>query len=160
MIEDLIHEFDLSKPRRKYFSEDCGLTSCPECGSQLTKHNCTVIISVKSDTDAGEFMSNHTNSHFCNSCRVVVFDSDKIETAARLGIKGDKNLKYEIGGIVDFNAIPEKKRHLEMGIKGNPMPLVRFLPALNKAAVVSEKKTGRNEKCPCGSGKKYKKCCG
>lgn len=22
------------------------------------------------------------------------------------------------------------------------------------------KKTGRNEKCPCGSGKKYKKCCG
>jgi SWIM/SEC-C metal-binding protein len=23
-----------------------------------------------------------------------------------------------------------------------------------------EKKTGRNEPCPCGSGKKYKKCCG
>ena len=22
------------------------------------------------------------------------------------------------------------------------------------------KKVGRNEKCPCGSGKKYKKCCG
>ncbi|MEA3241887.1 MAG: SEC-C metal-binding domain-containing protein, partial [Pseudomonadota bacterium] len=21
-------------------------------------------------------------------------------------------------------------------------------------------KTGRNEPCPCGSGKKYKKCCG
>lgn len=25
---------------------------------------------------------------------------------------------------------------------------------------VSEKSTGRNEPCPCGSGKKYKKCCG
>lgn len=24
----------------------------------------------------------------------------------------------------------------------------------------SEKKTGRNDPCPCGSGKKYKKCCG
>jgi len=23
-----------------------------------------------------------------------------------------------------------------------------------------KKKVGRNEKCPCGSGKKYKKCCG
>jgi preprotein translocase subunit SecA len=23
-----------------------------------------------------------------------------------------------------------------------------------------EEKTGRNEPCPCGSGKKYKKCCG
>ena len=26
--------------------------------------------------------------------------------------------------------------------------------------VVKEKTTGRNEPCPCGSGKKYKKCCG
>jgi hypothetical protein len=26
--------------------------------------------------------------------------------------------------------------------------------------VVKEKETGRNEPCPCGSGKKYKKCCG
>ena len=25
---------------------------------------------------------------------------------------------------------------------------------------VTEKKVGRNETCPCGSGKKYKKCCG
>jgi preprotein translocase subunit SecA len=25
---------------------------------------------------------------------------------------------------------------------------------------VINKKTGRNEKCPCGSGKKYKHCCG
>mgnify|MGYP001815985291 CR=1 FL=1 len=25
---------------------------------------------------------------------------------------------------------------------------------------VAEKKTGRNDACPCGSGKKYKKCCG
>ena len=25
---------------------------------------------------------------------------------------------------------------------------------------ITEKKVGRNEPCPCGSGKKYKKCCG
>ena len=25
---------------------------------------------------------------------------------------------------------------------------------------IAEKKVGRNEPCPCGSGKKYKKCCG
>jgi uncharacterized protein YecA (UPF0149 family) len=25
---------------------------------------------------------------------------------------------------------------------------------------VSKGKTGRNDSCPCGSGKKYKKCCG
>jgi len=26
--------------------------------------------------------------------------------------------------------------------------------------MISEKKVGRNEPCPCGSGKKHKKCCG
>jgi len=26
--------------------------------------------------------------------------------------------------------------------------------------MIAEKKVGRNELCPCGSGKKYKKCCG
>lgn len=26
--------------------------------------------------------------------------------------------------------------------------------------VVKEKKVGRNDPCPCGSGKKYKFCCG
>ena len=26
--------------------------------------------------------------------------------------------------------------------------------------VIAEKKVGRNELCPCGSGKKHKKCCG
>lgn len=31
---------------------------------------------------------------------------------------------------------------------------------LNVAKIKTRKKIGRNEKCPCGSGKKYKKCCG
>ena len=30
----------------------------------------------------------------------------------------------------------------------------------NKPAKRSEPKVGRNAPCPCGSGKKYKKCCG
>jgi len=49
---------------------------------------------------------------------------------------------------------------LEIGIEGNPVPLVHFLPDLYKTTVVSDKNIGRNEPCPCGSGKKYKKCCG
>ena len=160
MTEDFKHKFDLSIPRRSYYSKDCGLSSCPECGLPLIKDNCTVIIAAKSDTDEGEFVSNVTGSHFCNSCPVVVFNSHKIEQAVRLGIKGDENLRYKIGGIVNFNAIPEEKRHLEIGIESNPLPLVHFLPDLNKATIVNKKKTGRNDPCPCGSGKKYKKCCG
>ena len=33
-----------------------------------------------------------------------------------------------------------------------------YLPS--SPVVRSEKKVGRNDPCPCNSGKKYKKCCG
>jgi len=29
-----------------------------------------------------------------------------------------------------------------------------------KFRIIAEKKPGRNDPCPCGSGKKYKHCCG
>jgi preprotein translocase subunit SecA len=31
---------------------------------------------------------------------------------------------------------------------------------VEKKQAISDKKAGRNDPCPCGSGKKYKKCCG
>jgi preprotein translocase subunit SecA len=31
---------------------------------------------------------------------------------------------------------------------------------VEKKQAISAKKAGRNDPCPCGSGKKYKKCCG
>jgi predicted Zn-dependent protease len=34
------------------------------------------------------------------------------------------------------------------------------LAALHPTALTLPKKPGRNDSCPCGSGKKYKKCCG
>jgi preprotein translocase subunit SecA len=39
-----------------------------------------------------------------------------------------------------------------LGSKGNSKP--------RQAAAVAGKKIGRNDPCPCGSGKKYKHCCG
>ncbi|MFS0647008.1 SEC-C metal-binding domain-containing protein [Siminovitchia sp. 179-K 8D1 HS] len=35
-----------------------------------------------------------------------------------------------------------------------------LLQVPRKTAAPKSKKIGRNEPCPCGSGKKYKKCCG
>jgi hypothetical protein len=43
------------------------------------------------------------------------------------------------------------ERELDFRQKGNDLPL---------APVRNEMKVGRNDPCPCGSGKKYKKCCG
>jgi len=39
------------------------------------------------------------------------------------------------------------------------MPLL-FTNSVKEEASMPHKKFGRNDPCPCGSGKKYKKCCG
>ncbi len=155
-----LKNIDLSIPRRRYYNDKCNLTICPECGSDLIEENCTILLCAKSDSDEGEFMTNLSGSHFCNKCPVVVFDKDKVEQAATLGIRGGNNLRYLIGGIIDLDSIPDNKKHLEIGCDENPVPLVRFLPDLNNQTVIADKKPGRNEPCVCGSGKKYKKCCG
>ncbi len=155
-----ISSFDLSKPRRSYYNDECDLHTCPECGSALIEENCTILLCAKSSTDEGEFMTNLSGSHFCQQCPVVVFNLDKVEKAAKLGLKGDKNLRYIIGGIIDLDSIPDDKKNMEIGCDENPVPLVRFLPDLNNPSIISEKKPGRNEPCTCGSGKKYKHCCG
>lgn len=51
----------------------------------------------------------------------------------------------------------EEKVHLQ------PLPAVPFVSAVAGAKVIdinNRIKVGRNNLCPCGSGKKYKKCCG
>jgi hypothetical protein len=160
MAGDFKQKFDLSKRRRRYFSEDCGLDLCPECGNTLIADNCTVVIAAKSDIDEGEFISNATGSHFCSSCPVVVFDTEKIEQAVSFGLRGDSNVRYMVAGIVDFKAIPEEKRHIPIGSDDNPVPLVKFLPDLHTVRAENDKTPGRNDPCTCGSGIKYKKCCG
>ncbi len=44
------------------------------------------------------------------------------------------------------------------GPRRAPMPSQQGIP--KPKTVVSDKKVGRNDPCPCGSGKKYKNCCG
>ncbi|MFH1836664.1 MAG: preprotein translocase subunit SecA [Candidatus Omnitrophota bacterium] len=51
-----------------------------------------------------------------------------------------------------FNPEQEKFEHEEYSALGKPV--------LRVSAKKEDIKVGRNEPCPCGSGKKYKKCCG
>lgn len=51
----------------------------------------------------------------------------------------------------------EEKKHMK------PLPAKPFDPTRAESNVFSlhsRKKIGRNDPCPCGSGKKFKKCCG
>ena len=167
---------DLFIPRTCYYSRDGDFSTCPECQSALTEHNCTLLLVVKSDIDQGEFMTNPLGSRFCHNCPTVVLDSDEVEKSATLGIKGEDGIEYFAAGMIDLDAIPEEKKHLELGTDENPIPLIEFLPNPNKPApkarsqqktlhsdpdpFIAEKSLGRNDPCVCGSGKKYKKCCG
>jgi len=53
----------------------------------------------------------------------------------------------------DKPAAPARERTVAdiLGLKANPALVARPKPAAS---------VGRNDPCPCGSGKKYKKCCG
>src|SRR5579875_1333104 len=60
------------------------------------------------------------------------------------------------------NSILDLTRNIQRK-KEKEMAALQFLggeasPA--KAPVIAKQKAGRNDPCPCGSGKKYKKCCG
>jgi len=154
---------NLYSPKRRYFSNECGLESCPECGGELTKEYCSILLHVKSNKDEGELMTSASGSHFCDNCPVVVFDTQKLDEVALIGFGGN-NIQHYVKGIVNFDAIPKEKKHLPIGSKGNPTPLVVFLPDLDSkirpATNTPEPKIGRNDPCHCGSGAKYKKCCG
>ncbi len=151
---------DISVNRRRYYSKHCGLTVCPECHSPLVEKGCTILLTVKSDVEEGEYMTNISGSHFCNNCPVIVFDTEQVEQAANIAIRSNESIRYQIAGVVDLDSIPEEKKHHEIGTDENPVPLVKFLSDLNTTAFTAGKKTGRNDPCYCGSGKKYKKCCG
>jgi hypothetical protein len=51
------------------------------------------------------------------------------------------------------------ERNDEMDVLTKDMAKPGSLPALLKVSAANVQKIGRNEPCPCGSGKKYKKCC-
>ena len=66
-----------------------------------------------------------------------------------------------------FSAIPQQAVHQEfqagMPKSATPAHTVLEETKVSKqpvAAVRTGNKVGRNDPCPCGSGKKYKKCCG
>ena len=59
---------------------------------------------------------------------------------------------------------PRKAHQLALEIEANIPAIYRYWAPRRKGAVETvkreEPKVGRNDDCPCNSGKKYKKCCG
>jgi SWIM/SEC-C metal-binding protein len=75
---------------------------------------------------------------------------------ASVRVKTQKRMK-EVAAIFEQNGW---KHTIELD-KDQPEDIADLELLLNPPkTVIAEKKIGRNEPCPCGSGKKYKKCCG
>jgi uncharacterized protein len=59
---------------------------------------------------------------------------------------------------------PAKAHQLALEVEANLPAIYKYWLPLRKAAVETVRhdapKPGRNDDCPCGSGKKFKKCCG
>ncbi len=161
---------ELYIPRKKYIQTKAEIGNCPDCQKPLVKEVCVVLLYGKSEIDEAEFMSNAAGSHFCHNCPVVVFEKETVEKALTLGLKANKSFNYAILGLVDLDAVPEEKRHLELGAEDNPIPIVHFLstPASktktrkrrkSRSPISHKPRVAKNAACPCGSGKKYKRCC-
>jgi len=91
------------------------------------------------------------------------------EKSTWLGLKiisVEKGAMTDSTGTVEFQAIYEKDGlrdiHHEIGKfkKENGEWLYTEGHIIPQTIVRSSPKTGRNDPCPCGSGKKYKHCCG
>lgn len=61
------------------------------------------------------------------------------------------------------NDLQEKNEAMQVAVNEKQMEMLQELTKRYKEAhtvkVREHKKIGRNNKCPCGSGKKYKNCC-
>jgi len=150
-------QIDISKPRRMYWDYDAAISNgCPECKMKLVNEHRTFLLAIDVKDKIEPFNIGSDAGHFCPVCPVIVIDSEKLKHLAAIGARVDEP-EFAAVGLIDLDAVPEDKRHLPMGEDGNPIPVVKFL--YHDVNTVRSKKIGRNEPCPCGSGKKYKKCC-
>ena len=143
----------LKNPRNKYYDEGKTITKCPECNEELKEERSGILLTVKSENDEGQFTTNIPKIRICPNCPVVVFDKLELSEAASLCLRHEKNVEYAVIGIIDYSKIEETE------VEDTREDYIPMSPIEFPKPIIAPPKIGRNEKCPCGSGKKYKKCC-
>lgn len=88
-------------------------------------------------------------------------DNEKQQLIAHIQKLKDENAKEELSNSKKAANMLEQLE-AEMNPKAVHMeaPSVNGVEILDEDGTVRIMKVGRNDPCPCGSGKKYKKCCG
>lgn len=98
----------------------------------------------------------------CQDSQAVYNDPEMAEILRPIYLLGTEDLTLAEEVLIET---PEQREELAKQIPASIAGLYRFWTPVRRAVTDPAirrqmPKIGRNEKCPCGSGRKYKKCCG
>jgi preprotein translocase subunit SecA len=83
-------------------------------------------------------------------------EEEESEEPATVGVASSEQRLAAQNSVMDLTRTIQRKKEKELAA-------LQFLggeASTQKQPVIAQHKAGRNDPCPCGSGKKYKKCCG
>jgi preprotein translocase subunit SecA len=83
-------------------------------------------------------------------------EEEETEEPATVGVASSEQRLAAQNSVMDLTRTIHRKKEKELAA-------LQFLggeASTQKQPVIAQNKAGRNDPCPCGSGKKYKKCCG
>lgn len=135
----------------------------PDTAEKLMRSRYSAYATVNMDYLHQSLHPDHQADHDVNGARKWAANSDWL---------GLEIIATEAGGPDDSNGIVEfRANYREKGTIRQLHEISRFEKVDGRWTYVDgqmpkpetvrlDKKVGRNDPCPCGSGKKYKKCCG
>jgi uncharacterized protein len=71
----------------------------------------------------------------------------------------EKNLNYLCAGFKQFFTYSRPYLQELASLRRSGAPVERLMPVVQSEDAAASNQAGRNDPCPCGSGRKYKKCC-
>jgi uncharacterized protein len=97
---------------------------------------------------------------YCRECEVLALCNGGCpKDRLALTPDGEAGLNFLCAGLKQFfsYSAPYLQRMAAFRQSGEPME--RFMQQVRSEDAQAARQAGRNDLCPCGSGKKYKKCC-
>lgn len=169
-------KFDISIQRHMYWDDELvNPKQCPKCNAILEKEMNSFFVIVDDGKEKMPFITGF-EGNFCEKYPIIILGKDELGDMIYTHIH-NRNFGIHVAGIIDLNQIPEDQRNLSLN-DIDPLPIVQFKnysdkeehenfikdksvfkPIKDNFIPRQTKKIRRNEPCPCGSGKKYKKCC-
>lgn len=153
-----ITKLDPKKDGKKYVAIwDTGATNTVITQKVINDLKLPPIGALQCKTVAGKiFVNKHLiNVHLPNNIMIPMLEV----TSGEIGDSADVLIGMDIISLGDL-AITNKNRITVFSFRIPSRETIDFIKNPHKETpIISSHKPGRNDKCPCGSGKKYKMCC-